>query len=130
MIKSVWKFINIIAISHKRGMEQAEIIDTFWTYHQCGRNVRLIEFLRELSLGEYLPFRKTGTHSFPPAPGGAGEVVGGIQDLLVVANSGYIEIVLHGAEPILSIQRLLRLCKHGRVGVLEISEPRPGLSFP
>src|SRR4051812_8413115 len=33
MIKSVWKFINIIAISHKRGMEQAEIIDTFWTYH-------------------------------------------------------------------------------------------------
>ena len=32
MIKSVWKCINIIAISHKRGMEQAEIIDTFWTY--------------------------------------------------------------------------------------------------
>src|SRR3954469_1990672 len=32
MIKSVWKFINIIAISHKRGMEQAKIIDTFWTY--------------------------------------------------------------------------------------------------
>src|SRR4051812_48251073 len=33
MIKSVWKFINIIAISHKTGMEQAEIIDMFWTYH-------------------------------------------------------------------------------------------------
>src|ERR1041385_9106633 len=33
MIKSVWKCINIIEISHKRGMEQAEIIDTFWTYH-------------------------------------------------------------------------------------------------
>src|ERR1041385_5089284 len=32
MIKNVWKFINIVAISHKRGMEQAEIIDTFWTY--------------------------------------------------------------------------------------------------
>src|SRR3954468_6720486 len=32
MIKSVWKCINIIAISPKRGMEQAEIIDTFWTY--------------------------------------------------------------------------------------------------
>src|SRR3954469_9151748 len=32
MIKSVWKCINIIAISHKKGMEQAEIIDTFWTY--------------------------------------------------------------------------------------------------
>ena len=35
MIKSVWKCINIIAISHKRSMEQAEIIDTFWTYHQA-----------------------------------------------------------------------------------------------
>src|SRR3954469_22115614 len=35
MIKSVWKFINIIAISHKRGMEQAEIIDTFWTYQMA-----------------------------------------------------------------------------------------------
>src|SRR4051812_18665385 len=35
MIKSLWKFINIIAISHKRGMEQAEIIDTFWTYHEA-----------------------------------------------------------------------------------------------
>src|SRR3954447_14131290 len=34
MIKSVWKFINNIAISHKRGMEQAQIIDTFWTYHR------------------------------------------------------------------------------------------------
>src|SRR3954465_15433436 len=34
MIKIVWKCINIIAISPKRGMEQAEIIDTFWTYHQ------------------------------------------------------------------------------------------------
>src|SRR4051812_32010347 len=33
MIKIVWKCINIIAISPKRGMEQAEIIDTFWTYH-------------------------------------------------------------------------------------------------
>src|SRR3954462_15067867 len=32
MIKIVWKCINIIAISPKRGMEQAEIIDTFWTY--------------------------------------------------------------------------------------------------
>src|SRR6187399_1249511 len=32
MIKSVWKCINNIAISPKRGMEQAEIIDTFWTY--------------------------------------------------------------------------------------------------
>ena len=32
MIKSVWKCINIIAISPKRGIEQAEIIDTFWTY--------------------------------------------------------------------------------------------------
>ena len=34
MIKSVWKCMNIIAISPKSGMEQAEIIDTFWTY-QC-----------------------------------------------------------------------------------------------
>src|SRR4051812_43563488 len=33
MIKIVWKCINIIAISPKRGMEQAEIMDTFWTYH-------------------------------------------------------------------------------------------------
>ena len=33
MIKSVWKCINIIAIAHKKGMEQAEIIDTFWTFH-------------------------------------------------------------------------------------------------
>src|SRR6187401_2204142 len=33
MIKSVWKCINIIGISPKRGKEQAEIIDTFWTYH-------------------------------------------------------------------------------------------------
>src|SRR6187399_371927 len=32
MIKSVWKCMNIIAISPKSGMEQAEIIDTFWTY--------------------------------------------------------------------------------------------------
>src|ERR1041385_7930171 len=32
MIKSVWKCVNIIEISHKRCMEQAEIIDTFWTY--------------------------------------------------------------------------------------------------
>src|SRR3954463_11418764 len=32
MIKIVWKCINIIAISPKRGMEQAEIMDTFWTY--------------------------------------------------------------------------------------------------
>ena len=32
MNKSVWKCINIIAISPTRGMEQAEIIDTFWTY--------------------------------------------------------------------------------------------------
>src|SRR6187399_2848155 len=32
MIKSVWKCINNIGISPKRGMEQAEIIDTFWTY--------------------------------------------------------------------------------------------------
>src|SRR3954463_7961249 len=33
MIKSVWKCINIIAISPKRSMEQAEIMDTFRTYH-------------------------------------------------------------------------------------------------
>src|SRR3954467_411077 len=32
MIKIVWKCINIIAISPKSGMEQAEIMDTFWTY--------------------------------------------------------------------------------------------------
>src|SRR4051812_12294075 len=32
MIKIVWKCINIIATSPKRGMEQAEIMDTFWTY--------------------------------------------------------------------------------------------------
>src|ERR1041385_1322978 len=38
MIKSVWKFISIIAISHKRGMEQAEIIDTFWTYLESTKN--------------------------------------------------------------------------------------------
>src|SRR3954463_15388812 len=36
MIKIVWKCINTIAISPKRGMEQAEIIDTFWTYHPRG----------------------------------------------------------------------------------------------
>src|SRR6187399_2097408 len=36
MIKIVWKCINTIAISHKRGMEQAEIIDTFWTYQALG----------------------------------------------------------------------------------------------
>src|SRR4051812_4666156 len=36
MIKSVWKCINIIAISPKRGMEQAEIIDTFSTYQRHG----------------------------------------------------------------------------------------------
>src|SRR3954464_10282657 len=34
MIKIVWKCISIIAISPKRGMEQAEIIDTFWTYQR------------------------------------------------------------------------------------------------
>src|SRR4051812_42033420 len=36
MIKSVWKCINIIAISHKRSIEQTEIIDTFWTYKKPG----------------------------------------------------------------------------------------------
>src|SRR3954468_9059396 len=45
MIKIVWKCINIIAISPKRGMEQAEIIDTFWTYHLPGRVVRRGELL-------------------------------------------------------------------------------------
>src|SRR3954467_6094993 len=34
MIKIVWKCINNIAISPKSGMEQAEIMDTFWTYQQ------------------------------------------------------------------------------------------------
>src|SRR4051812_16320465 len=32
MIKIVWKCINIIAISPKSGMEQEEIMDTFWSY--------------------------------------------------------------------------------------------------
>src|ERR1041385_4561317 len=54
---------------------------------QCGRDVCLLELLGELSPGEYFPFRKTGTHSFPPTPCGVGEVVGGIQDLLVVATT-------------------------------------------
>src|SRR4051794_4877304 len=44
MIKSVWKFINIIEISHKRGMEQAEIIDTFWTY----QGLRCISLCKDL----------------------------------------------------------------------------------
>ena len=38
MIKSVWKCMNIIAISPKSVMEQAEIIDTFWTYQSAGAN--------------------------------------------------------------------------------------------
>src|ERR1041385_2507978 len=52
MIKSVWKFINNIAISHKRSMLQAEIIDTFWMYQgvdppDWGRsNASLLPFLR------------------------------------------------------------------------------------
>src|SRR3954462_3151753 len=33
MLKSVWKFKQNMAKSHKTCMEQAEIIDTFGTYH-------------------------------------------------------------------------------------------------
>src|SRR4051812_21729079 len=37
MIESVWKFINNIAISHKRGMEQEEIMDV-----SVGRSLGLL----------------------------------------------------------------------------------------
>ena len=112
--------VKITDHGHAPLLEVAELI--LHPPNQCSRDVRLLELLGELSLGEYLPFRKTGTHSFPPASSGAGEVVGGIQDLLIVAPNGDSEIVLHGAEPILSIQRLLCVRKHRRIGVLEVSE--------
>ena len=41
MLKSVWKFKQIMEKSHKTCMEQAEIIDTFGTYQQCTAQERL-----------------------------------------------------------------------------------------
>src|SRR3954462_10724667 len=54
MLKSVWKFKQNMAKSHKTCMEQAEIIDTFGTYHPTMICLPLIAFLssfgRETSL--------------------------------------------------------------------------------
>src|SRR4051812_19783565 len=46
MIKIVWKCINIIAISPKSGMEQAEIMDTFWTYQRGGGETEMRSWKR------------------------------------------------------------------------------------
>ena len=40
MVKSVWKFKQNMAKSHKTCMAQAEIIDTFGTYHRLPRIFR------------------------------------------------------------------------------------------
>src|SRR6187399_3150536 len=69
MIKSVWKCINIIAISPKRGMEQAEIIDTFWTYHMADALSRK-SYSNNLILQQGQPllheeFRKLNLHIVP-----------------------------------------------------------------
>src|SRR3954462_1476079 len=42
MLKSVWKFKQNMAKSHKTCMEQAEIIDTFGTYHQLASKLSVV----------------------------------------------------------------------------------------
>jgi hypothetical protein len=53
--------------------------------------------------------------------------VDGVKDLLIWANSRILELVLDGAEPVVSIKRLSGLGKGWRVGVLKVPEYGAGL---
>src|SRR4051812_43452540 len=58
MLKSVWKFKQNMAKSHKTCMEQAEIIDTFGTYHVAALS-RFISRLGKTAIPLYRLLGKT-----------------------------------------------------------------------
>src|SRR6187401_2421880 len=93
MIKSVWKCMNIIAISPKSGMEQAEIIDTFWTYHH----------FTPLSIAIQAPVRRSAVVSG----------VAGIGSESFTSRSIDTELIPRGPEEEMSIRLVHRRSREG-----------------
>jgi hypothetical protein len=56
--------------------------------------------------------------------------VGGVENLLILANSGDFQIVFHSAKPVIDIQRLFILGESWRIGVLETPQLGSGFTMP
>jgi hypothetical protein len=71
----------------------------------------------------------SGLHSLdvlPPCSRWSGEKVGGKNYLLLFSNSSYLQVVLDGAEPVVSVEGCGALREHRRVGVLKVPKARSG----
>ena len=65
---------------------------------------------------------------FPPSSCRPGEVVGGLEDFLIVANRSNFQVVLNCAKPIIGFQWVSSLGKGGWIGLLKVTQSRPLIS--
>ena len=65
---------------------------------------------------------------FPPSSCRPREVVGCIENLFVVANRSNLQVVLNGAKPIISFERMSSFREGRWVGLLKLTQSRPLIS--
>jgi hypothetical protein len=72
---------------------------------QSGRYVGLAELSGELLLVDDVACHFHSFDVLPPCCRWSSEEVGGEQHLLVLSNSGYLQIFVDGAEPVVRVER-------------------------
>ena len=97
--------------------------------NESAGNVLLAELLLEIIPADSITSLLESLGSFPPRPCWSCKIVGRIQHLLRFSHGCNFQVIVNGAKPVIGLKWVKSLGIGGWVGLLEVAQSGPLLSF-